>query len=134
MTLKSPAPLCKVCGKPIPKTTTTHNFGCRVASRRYESVIDHTEKPATRAEAQRLVNGEIISIRRQGYQPSSPDEIPRGGITSAHVWDGESYAWGGHFHAQGCAAQFGLGMAKQFPDHATPAHREAVAAQKAGAQ
>lgn len=121
-----PTPLCKVCGKPVPKETTRVSFGCRVDDRR-STWISLTAKPASLEEAQRLVNGRILHVDRQGYSPDSPDAIPKGGITGVTAWDGESYAWGGHFHAQGCAAQFGWAMANQFPDHAMPAYREAMA-------
>ena len=120
-------PLCKVCGKPVPKETTRVSFGCRVDDRSSPTWINLTAKPASLEAAQALVNGRILHLSRQGYQPDDPNAIPRDGIVSATVWDGESYAWGGHFHAQGCAARFGWSMADLFPDHAMPAYREAMA-------
>jgi hypothetical protein len=121
-------PLCKVCGKPVPKTTVSHNFGQKVASRRYASWIDHIEKPANRAEAQRLINGQIISVQWSWRNEPGPRYI-----ISANVWDGESYAWGGHFHAQGCAAVFGANMADLFPEYSMPAYKRARNAQAAKA-
>ena len=117
-------PLCKVCGKPVPKRMTHHSFGAsavRLADQ-HEFWRAHAETPKTKAEAQRLVGNQPIASLQRNYGGE--------GFSSASTWDGESYLWQGHFHAQGCAAEFGLAMAKLFPDHAMPAYREAVAAQK----
>jgi hypothetical protein len=114
-------PLCKVCGKPVPKKTVSHCFGVTDRSG-YATLIYHPEKPATRADAQRLINGQIISMKM-----SWRSEEPRY-VASVNAWDGETYEWGGHFHAQGCAARFGWGMAMEFPDRAYPPYREAMAA------
>ncbi|HEY1448408.1 MAG TPA: hypothetical protein VGF33_07705 [Caulobacteraceae bacterium] len=119
-------PLCKVCGKPAPKITVTHWFGNDRPGHPGVSV-NHPEKPATREEAQRLVNGEIVSMKMSWRSEAGPRYV-----ASANVWDGESYLWDGHFHAQGCAAAFGLAMAKQFPDHAMPAYRKALGARRPG--
>lgn len=112
-------PLCKVCGKPIPKVGVSHEFG---RNRPVSWGVGHPEKPKTLAEAQRLVNGQIISIKKS-WRSDGPQWIE-----SANVWDGESYAWDGHFHAQSCAAQFGRAMAALFPRHSMPAYKEAMAA------
>ena len=112
-------PLCKVCGKPVPKRWTHHAFG-RPEKEQHEFWRTYTEKPATQEEAQRLVGNRPI-VSTSGWM---------GAIDSAKTWDGESYEWGGHFHSQGCAARFGQSMADLFPDHAMPEYRAAVAAQK----
>jgi hypothetical protein len=56
------APLCRLCGKPIPKSTRALWFGEQSTSR-YAWLAYFTEKPATRAEAARFDNGRIINIR-----------------------------------------------------------------------
>lgn len=114
-------PLCKVCGKPIPKVTTTHEFG---RDKPLSWGVGHPEKPTTRAEVQRLVNGVVLSTTKS-WRGDGPQFIQ-----SANVWDGESYAWGGHFHAQSCAAQFGESMAGLFPTYSMPAYKAAMAARK----
>jgi hypothetical protein len=126
MTIRQP--LCKVCGKPVPKITQRISFGCRHADT--HSFAKHVvERPADLAEAIRLAgDGEVIRVTKGHFYGQGAD-APEGAITELTLWHGE-YAWGGHFHAQTCAAEFGLGMANQFPDHAMPAYREAVAAQK----
>jgi hypothetical protein len=112
-------PLCKVCGKPVPKTTSYHEFGVEHISRS-PSWVCHPEKPATREEAQRLVNGQIISIK-MSWRGDSPRYVAR-----ANVWDGESYEWDGNFHAQSCAAAFGAAMALQHPTFGMPAYHAAM--------
>jgi hypothetical protein len=113
-------PLCKVCGKPVPKVTRSVSFGCRTERRYSTGHLQLTEKPANLAEAQRFINGRIIS-----HKWSWRDEDPRW-IESVNVWDGESYVWGGHFHAQGCAAEFGEAMAALHPRMAMPAYHAAI--------
>lgn len=45
-------------------------------------------------------------------------------------WDGESYQ-DDLFDSLSCAAKFGRLMARQFPDHATPAYHEAAKTRRA---
>lgn len=98
---------CIVCGRPIPKRGTYYTFslprpavpamiggfsmaaqparepGDRVASDGGMMVTLYVaELPRTRAEAQRLVNGQIISTRKSRFLD---------GIEHATAWDGESY-------------------------------------------
>lgn len=78
-------PLCRYCGKPIGKRTKTIMFG----SSDHEAT-DHgwyatrSEKPRTRAEAQRFANHPIVSVRYLG-------EGENRFIANASIWDGVSY-------------------------------------------
>lgn len=76
----------------------------------------HGEPATTKAEAQRHVNGQIVSIRR-GY----------GGNVVAGVWDGESYI-ARDFCTEGCAAAFGRMAAREYPTLDTQAAYDARAA------
>lgn len=120
-------PLCKCCGKPVPKRMVTHNFGVTRDRSSSPWWRHHPEKPLSRDELQRLVNGEIVSLK-MSWRGESPRYIE-----SANVWDGESYVWGGHFHAQGCAATFGQSMAELFPDYTMSAYKAAMAKRKEAA-
>ena len=117
-------PLCKQCGRAVPKLTRHFGFIPATANRRVNGdrgercmYLHEDQRPRTKEEAQRYVNEPIISVSKYGQER----------ISSVTTWDGESYVWGGHFHSQTCAAEFGLGMAKQFPTYATDKHRHAVA-------
>jgi len=120
-------PLCKHCGKPIPKATRHFGFTPATLNNRengqrfnsgYGMYLDEELRPKTVEECRRYVNDQIISVGRG----------PGNYIYSIHTWDGESYVWGGHFHSQSCAAQFGLGMAHNFPTYSTSTYREALKA------
>ncbi|HLY77853.1 MAG TPA: hypothetical protein VKQ70_00650 [Caulobacteraceae bacterium] len=123
-------PLCRTCGKLIPKRTTSLRFGC--APVEAERRLGRVERPATREEAQRYVNGEITQVRYStrasedaGHGMTRVVFVPRY-IGEVTYWDGESYQ-DDAFDSLGCAAQFGRSMARQFPDYAMPAYREAKA-------
>lgn len=89
MTYKSATqPLCRYCGKPIGKyTTTTYFNGRMVGSRR--------ETPRTKEEAQALVNQQIVSLRYSRYDPDSRvktvGEPEFDFVQWVGLWDGESY-------------------------------------------
>jgi hypothetical protein len=104
-------PLCKVCGRPVPKHTQWHSW-----SRSADGPA-----PLSKAAFQATRNDIVVSVSWNH---------DRTGLAHASTWDGETYAWGGHFHAQSCAAIFGRSMADLFPDYAMPEHREALAALK----
>lgn len=96
------------------KATHTHYFGAsRFSVDAYST--DHPERPKTKAEAQRLINGAIVSVSRS---------VDRTELWKATSWDGES--WLDEFfcnndHARQfayAAARSGLGM---------PAYHAAVA-------
>ena len=124
-------PLCKVCGKPVPKQTRSLSFtpaalnGRQNGERGKHTIyLDEDQRPRSVEEAQRYSNQPILSVKRYGTPT----------IHSMNTWDGESYVWGGHFHAQGCAAQFGQAMAENFPDYSMKAFKEAMAAREAKEQ
>lgn len=120
MSFKSPTqPYCRCCGLPIGKRTERHLFG---QSRR-EGVAgqdrNHPERPTTRQEAQRYLNGRVMSISH--YRPGHAEDY----IFAASTWDGESYT--DHlFCKQACAVAFGRMCATEYPQIRT---RTAEAAQ-----
>jgi hypothetical protein len=116
-------PLCKVCGKPVPKLTRSVSFVPATLNKRqngergtHSIYLDEELRPTTVAEAMRYSNEPLISVQRYGGKH----------IGSFNTWDGESYVYGGHFHAQGCAAKFGEAMARQHPTMAMPAYHAAI--------
>jgi len=78
-------PLCRYCGKPIAKQTTTHYV--------YEEQPSHAGGDyvvgvfCSKAEVQRISNEQVLSVRYHGPHSSSPDTI-----WMFTTWDGESYA------------------------------------------
>jgi hypothetical protein len=118
--------LCIVCGKPIAKRVTDYTFslpraavparpgpfghprGIEARPAGSRDVSPHggmvtlylDDLPKTRDDVQRLVNGEILSTRRDGLR-----------IVGAGVWDGESYR-SQYFHADRCAAAQGVASAQ----------------------
>lgn len=131
-------PLCRFCGKRIPKHTTRVYFGRRFGadSDWSRSIPDH--KPADRAAAQRLVNEQIVStkwdwpkkIAAADYFDSGEDHEPNF-ISEVTVWDGESYQ--DEFFCNGDHAQrFGYAAARWEDGRlAMPAYREAIAVRSA---
>lgn len=101
-------PLCRCCGKSIPKRTDTHYF-------RHDA-----DPPMTRAEAQRRVNQQIISVNYSRYD----------GMRYVHrvgVWDGATFApVYGYFCTLACAADFGR-LAVTATNLRTVKYSEAVA-------
>jgi hypothetical protein len=113
-------PRCIVCGRPIAKRTATLYFrepkayqpakptswgdewpaqeakpdGLREGNHLY---LQH--RPRTRAEAQRYVNGQIVSSKRRAEF-----------VTSVNYWDGESYA-DKYFCTNNCAMRQGYASA-----------------------
>jgi len=85
-------PLCRYCGKPIPKRTTTLRFVDELKSHMTNDqfTIYVVGTPQTKAEAQRLTNLEVVSVQR-GCNPWGKDSQLEY-ITSVGVWDGERYA------------------------------------------
>lgn len=89
-------PLCRFCGKPIRKRTDWVRFG--VAPVELENGRGRVERPATRAEAQRFVNGKITASR---FATAARIDAPDGRATrmiavdryvrEVSVWDGETY-------------------------------------------
>lgn len=80
-------PLCRYCGKPIRKSTR-HNYVVRarqphMTDNAFARYVVCDELPQTKAECQKLVNEQVVSVKRH-YQVDK-------GIASFGTWDGESY-------------------------------------------
>jgi hypothetical protein len=103
------APLCRYCGKPIPKATrvvwlhprplTDHEEEDGGAMWRHVSV---EELPCNLAECQRLTNQQILQVRYG----------TKGSITHFHEWDGKSYK-DQYFCKGDCAKRFGYVAARR---------------------
>lgn len=105
----SQQPLCRLDGRPIRKKTESVFFaGSQMRDRR-------PENPQTKAEAQRYVNQQIVSIRK-GYK----------GISHVTTWDGESYE-DAYFCTGDCARRFGY-FAMEHPAAETQAYADAMRA------
>lgn len=116
MRAKEKPPLCRCCGKPVPKKTVWKTWN------RYE------DAPKTKAEAAARSNMKMISADFHSYHSDHSEPF----IFSATYWDGVSYKWSGHFHAQSCAAEFGEWAAgtDQLKTWAMPAYHEAIKARE----
>jgi hypothetical protein len=73
-------PLCRFCGKPIAKHTERFRFGPH--HRMIGDDARRDVKPVSKAEAQRHINGQIVSVEWS---------MQRDYIQSVTAWDGESY-------------------------------------------
>ena len=123
-------PLCRYCAKPIAKETITvyfverelneHDLTNNRMSRfmQYRSVPSY---PTTKAEAQRHVNGTVVSVRK-GWRDG---EV--GKITRCSTGDGESYV-DQFFCNGGHAAAFGYAAARS--GHAMKVYNEAMKARQ----
>jgi hypothetical protein len=113
MAFKSPTqPYCRWCGKPIAKRTTNIYFG-RSNNLATDSICNRPEKPTSKAEVQRLINQQVVSVRwrdkPRGYADDGPPE--RDYIWWAGVWDGESYE-DEYFDRNQCAQDMGRSAVK----------------------
>ena len=113
------APLCRNCGAPIAKKTTTVWFGEGPIACRRDPSTSFAAKPRTLEEAAKYSNHQIVSHRFSDVDRS---------VRVMHVWDGDSYQ-DDAFHSQSCAAAFGRAMAKQFPNWSMPPYHVAKVAQ-----
>lgn len=111
-------PLCRCCAKPIKKRTRSHTFG-HAKAERLSWCTQHTERPTTREEVQRLTNHQVVSIRKHN-----------GFVYSASTWDGESYM-DRFFCTDTCGRAFGAMAAEHFPDLQTQTCADAVRKQSA---
>lgn len=99
-------PLCRYCGKPIAKRTTTVRFVETQEQADRDNKVGWTwtrsvvGSPSTKAEAQRLVNEEIVSVKRGAIRGGG---LKADLIASVGVWDGTSYA--DQFFCNGAHAQ-----------------------------
>lgn len=107
MIVSKTQPFCRCCGKPLKKSTDLHQFG--VAADRHRSPwepIAHPEPASTRAEAQRYINQQIVSSKKD-YQ----------GQLIVAVWDGVSYRSEEEFFCTlRCAARYGRFAVIHVPD------------------
>ena len=145
-------PLCRCCGKPIAKATTTVRFNIDPEPMADGNVVQRgrAESPKTKAEAQALINhGTVVSVRkgnrREFYTSTIQDSHRMAGqpdrkpfratrqtdeiiITEAGVWDGESWQ-AEYFDTNTCAITFAHAWAAL--GKATRAYNEALTAQQA---
>ena len=89
-------PFCRYCGAKIRKRTTTIYFVAELKDYHVrENAAEHgfvrhvVGHPTTKAEAQKLVNQEIVSVRHTSDPwAHNPGDVY---IAQASAWDGESY-------------------------------------------
>lgn len=113
-------PLCRLCAKGIKKVTHAHYFGERTAQT-FDYSTHHVEQPKSKAEVQRLLNGTVVSIRRDRINPEF--------VWHASTWDGVS--WVDEFFCNADhARQFGYAAARG--GQAMAAYHDALA-QRRGA-
>ena len=100
MPFKSPTvPLCRTCGKPLKKWTTTVRFGDRFRMSGDDKFKDVF--PKTKDEAQRYINDGKIVLTKYMLKDSRPegeqslsnrrDFLVKDYIREVSIWDGESY-------------------------------------------
>jgi len=106
--MPKPGPLCRCCGKSIPKRTITyHVMEPDSVQSISESPFWKTVRPphrlTSKAECQRYTNHPIVSVRYSDYKGRH--------VTSFSAWDGESYE--DPFFCNGtCARDFAYLMAR----------------------
>jgi hypothetical protein len=113
MTFKAATrPLCRLCGKPVPKVTDRLLFG--QSPRDCERFTGYrVARPSNKEAAQRYANGQILAVRygTMATGAAAPggghfnERVPRY-VESATYWDGESYR-DEHFCSDPCAVRFG---------------------------
>ena len=114
VTFKSPTrPLCRCCGKPMPKATTNVHFvdyGVGLGGAVRVDVL-----PRTRQDVAALYpDREVVSIRRDQH----------GGVYSAWLWDGESWT-DDLFCKVACAERFARIVASHHPEIQTQDYADA---------
>lgn len=118
-------PHCRYCGKPIAKRTTNVRFVDELKSHmkgdQFTSYV--VGMPQTKAEAQRLVNQQIVSVKRSGNPWGRDPQAEY--ITEAGVWDGESYV-DPYFCNGAHAKDFAYMVARDRPTIATKDYFEAI--------
>jgi hypothetical protein len=125
-------PLCRYCGKPIPKRTTTVWFEetQEDVDRKAPTATFYrylVGSPMTKEDAQSLVNETIVHITRGAFRNGRFDKAY---IGRASTWDGTSYT-DDHFCKRECAEDFGHIVARDRPELATAAYNAALKKQKA---
>jgi hypothetical protein len=124
----SAPPRCRYCGGAIAKRTERKRFAAeptqyKTADRGYVFYGDNG-RPQTAAEAQRYVNGRVVSIGRERVWNDAQDATVDVGIDWVGVWDGETYV--DRFFCNGDHARlFGYVCARD--GRATRAYNAAIA-------
>lgn len=108
-------PLCRVCGRPVPKHMTWKSWGFR-----------DEDAPRSKTEAAARSNHPLVKATLSDSSVIGPY------VQFATYWDG-TYQWDGHFHAQRCAADFGVWAAgtDQLKDWAMQPYHDAMKARAA---
>lgn len=120
-------PYCRCCGKPIKKFTLRHSFG-KSEYKDHGWSISRTEKPMSKEELQRAVNGRIISFtwdHNTTYDANYEPVRTKTFIGEANVWDGETYE-AQFFCTMRCAAAFGEMAAREYPGLHTQTYADAM--------
>lgn len=129
----TPRPLCRCCGKPIPKRTVAYTVYLTAEKaeevNRWHANCGHQWSRAVagplhnKAECQAKVNGQVVSVSYGGR--SEGGQIDKRRVGHFTVWDGESYA--DEFFCKGsCATRFAYVMARA--GRCTNLYSQAVAA------
>lgn len=104
-------PLCRTCGKAIPKRVETLWFGMGDVQRERYPANNFADMPADKASAQRFTTGRIVAVRysvRDGVRY----------VCQASAWDGASYR-SAYFCSDNHARDFGLACAAMVADDGT---------------
>lgn len=106
-------PLCRYCGKGIGKHTHTIWFGMGNSHMSSDYFTYRDEKPTSKAEVQRLVNQQVVSVgwSKSWKNVDGVDVEVRSHIDKATTWDGESYV-DEFFCTQEHARRFGYAAAR----------------------
>jgi hypothetical protein len=125
-------PLCHWCGKPLAKASERKYLVTNPEAMKYQpdSKLLVERLPQTKAEAQKLFNRTVISVKRCHYY-SSVEKIEDIGIDEVNLWDGESYkACWDYFCTNTCAAKMGRAAVRD-RDLCGPNYNEARRSQAA---
>lgn len=92
----SARPTCPVCGKPIPKLTTTVcvEKGERLAHHkdsRWQRFVFPDPLPRTKDDCRRLSNQEVVSVTYHTDYNYESDTHARGPVWRFFEWDGQTY-------------------------------------------
>lgn len=107
-------PLCRYCGCGIAKHTTTVWFDSDSGRLNSGWASYRPEKPTSKAEAQALLNQQIVSVRwakKSAFRYGDDEAGERLFIEQATVWDGVSYR-DEFFCKDGHAVLFGYAAAR----------------------
>lgn len=120
--MKTP-PLCRYCGGPIRKDTKSIHFRVPTTDTNFSGYVEVEALPQTKAEAQKLTNARVMSVRRTCRLDYVTDKAIDIGINRITTWDGESYV--DEFFCNGDhARRFAYASARA--GHCTKAYTEAT--------